>query len=307
MKTKQGLAAIGVVLAVCFTIGFEASSFPDDLASPGHRSAYGLSIDQASPEYPGINSSADIIPFHSVGQCWYSATDLGLPETAEINGFSTHRFLLCPGAPTHATFYFSVSRTSQGQEWTAVWWQINGGSANGAAGDVFISTYGILLPSNNILFHDSSSLGLSPLPGESNIDGLSMMWACPVYFTLADSTTIYYQSDPGPNAPPPTVYLTLPGNDVNAISVCDYVPVGVWSENPTVYFDLSDRVWYSLKGDANIYWASANGGRGVVVEASDIGLLPTDDVDALEGTGSVHLSLLKWLRILGFRGFGRPW
>lgn len=220
------------------------------LSSPGLASVPNYSIDSSSPETPTPYSPLDIINYFgnvtdppsvfglSSGDliAYSFGTDLVEDQLNSLNQF--HYYLL----------YYSVSRGSAGVIGTPVWEQV---FLNGAAGDIFRADvwgggtyYPPPLGSQYLQFDAASSLGLTPTPGESNIDGLchTITPAVRLYFvTNNDPANIYFTFRNGS----PSVYastaalLLVPGDVIDALSVYDAPPVGSLTSDDIIWASLA--------------------------------------------------------------------
>jgi len=257
------------------------------------------SIDQASPEYPASLSSSDIFWRVPGPPPVFTARDLGLLATDEIDGFSLgcdHPIL--PTQQNWADLFYSVSRTTLGVG--AVATEVRG---NGAAGDVFNVTVmgnGTVL-GGPLLWRDASTACLTTLPGvQSDVDGISGLlgiWHLNsrVYFTVDKATAkrlgvspadILCQPMPGPKPAPWFVWATeaqlklKPGDDLDALALQDLDGKR----------DASDIIYFSLKkgspsaaalGTASVILVSPGGNPRVIFAHNKLDLQNTDELNAL--------------------------
>jgi len=142
-----------------------------------------FSVDVGSPQVPAF-SPADIID-SSGSSVFISAATLGLPDTANVNGFSYGRDEIEPlGSNFYVTILYSVDRDTVGlqggpQVGSGIIWRHSTG--NGAAGDKFYlkarqapPPIG-MFPVSRGLRSDAPMHNLTPLPPvQSDIDGMSM-------------------------------------------------------------------------------------------------------------------------------------
>ncbi|UCF77759.1 MAG: hypothetical protein JSW03_06505 [Candidatus Eiseniibacteriota bacterium] len=226
--------------------------------------AQDFSIDAVSPEVPIGGSEADIYisglgpPF-----VWIQETTLGLlAGSEEMDAFSYGIDQIVPaGSANWVNFFYSVDRLSSGFG-GAVTIEASG---NGAAGDQFRVTVdgnGVVIRPP-ILWSDATGHGLTPLPGESDLDAHSgpVGQMAPVYFSVSptalptasvrwgmpglSAADILYVAAPGAGVTP-TVYASeaalslAPGDDIDAVAISDRGPtMGVLDPGDVVYISLT--------------------------------------------------------------------
>ena len=261
--------------------------------------AQDYSVDSASPEFPTV-TAADVVLWAKPGfGTRIPAADLGLGFFDEVDAFSYGQDELKPwGTGSSVFLIYSVDRATVGD--VGVVFAETGG--NGAAGDEFA----ISGDSNGVawvgpwLWRDSTAHGLSPLPTESDEDGVDVhTWITSpsVYLTL-DATTagwysvspadVFYQATPGPGAPFPALYASeatlglSPGDVIDALAVLDVGTVGT--------LDPGDVVWVSLAPGSPTLTAFTSSpgsiwevypGFGQVFAHTALDLLFSDNLNAL--------------------------
>jgi hypothetical protein len=257
-------------------------------------SAQNFSIDRASPEVPIPSGAGDI--FGPGGTSWYPSSFLDPLLTLPVDevtslSFGNDRLLSGP-----LLFWYSVDRTTVGIPAGIVNIQAIG---NGAAGDIFWE--GPLS-----LYMDATANALTPLPPvQSDLDaiGVTPMLAenrNRPYFTLDPPTAaklgfgpadVLYQPLPAAAPPPALLYAPAavlglaPVDRIDGLAIKDKGVIGV--------LDPADVVMVSLTtGDPTLVangWSGADiiqvfpGPPIIVRPAAALGLLPTDDVNAIAG------------------------
>jgi hypothetical protein len=99
------------------------------------------------------------------------AASLGLAPTVELDAFSYGRDQVANG-PVPIRLHYSVTRTSQGIVGSVIETEALG---NGAAGDRFrVTIWGGAALGAVVLDSDAPAHGLTPLPGQSELDGHSL-------------------------------------------------------------------------------------------------------------------------------------
>lgn len=220
------------------------------LASASAQNLTDFSIDSRSPEVARF-AIGDLILFDGSAVAWKVA-QLGLPGTANIDGFSYGKDKLVPFGPNFfVALDFSVSRRTLGAG-GVVSRQV---ALDSAAGDKF-RMY-ILRGGRSIgpfLESNADKHGLTkPGPVQSNIDGLSYVAGPrkPVFWSVdaptaqalgLDPATIYVTIDPG--VTPFRVYRTaaqmgLQGQDIDGLAVADAGVVGEFDAADVIYISLA--------------------------------------------------------------------
>jgi hypothetical protein len=278
------------------------------LASFTVANAQDFSVDAASqPADPWL--PADIVASHG-RNVFIPAANIGLLGTDEMDAFS-YGYDWFNEPLLHV--FFSVDRATLGVAPWAVFTQVVG---NGAAGDKFRIVFpgG---PGASALWSDAPWHFLQPLPGESNIDGMSDHDAVNVYFSLdpvsappygapGSPADVFYQATAGAVPGPITIYATeaalglLPGDDIDALLSNDRWNTPVYGATGVQgVLDAGDIVWVSLapgsptlNGPDGIPstpddWSAADviqvypGPPAVVIPAVNMDLLFEDNLDAL--------------------------
>ncbi|KPJ59508.1 MAG: hypothetical protein AMJ46_10840 [Latescibacteria bacterium DG_63] len=234
------------------------------LATFALGNAADFSIDAASPEVPGSGSEGDIY-LSGVGppNVWIQETNLGLIAGEELDAVSYGLdYILPAGSANWVNLFYSVDRAAFGSGVGAVTAQASG---NGAAGDEFWVTVdgnGVVIRPP-ILWSDATGHGLTPLPGQSDLDAHSgpLGQAAPVFFSVAlgalptasvrwsmpglSPADILYVATPGPGVVP-TVYATeaalslATGDDIDALAISDRgTTPGVLDPGDLIYISLN--------------------------------------------------------------------
>lgn len=157
--------------------------------------AQDFSIDQTSAEVPVPWSPADGVFWFGVAiPPVFTATGIGLVPVDNMNAFSYGSdYFAAANANSRIEFRFSVDRPSVAMPASVVNIQVTG---NGAAGDKygFVSDGLGTIVTPTFLSSDAPAHSLTPLPGQSEIDGLSMsVVAAPA---LIFQSPVYYSIDP---------------------------------------------------------------------------------------------------------------
>ncbi len=273
-----------------------------------------LSIDQASPEYPGIFSSADILWSGQGGLALVviaPAADLGLLGGDELDAFSYGSDWFFPaGSQNWVNLVYSVTRGTVGAGASVIAGEAAG---NGAAGDKFVvridgtgATQGA-----PALWLDAVPCGLTPLPPpQSDIDGLS--YPNPtrfgVYFSVNAATAarltgaglacgpadILYQGNPAPGAPLPVIWATpiqlglLAGDDIDALGLMDFSDPCTLGGGETVFVSLAPGSPTLLGAD----------GQPGVAGVNDDGINGVDDMLEYLWAGSDDISAAAVIQLL---------
>lgn len=269
------------------------------LAQPVLCQPLDFSVDPASPE---SWSPGDLMEGRGE-QLRVAATDLGLITTDDVTGFSYGNAEIEVLADYNfVRIAYSVSRGSTG---------INGlisrqAVLNGAAGDKFgvtIVNYRgrILVLRRPYLISDAPVHNLTPNPGESELDGMSLFLQSanyPVYLSLSpasgyDPAAVYIIRSKGS---PPEVFARpvdlglVNGDQIDALAV-GTTPVSL---PPPQSLGPEVVIWISLKaGSPTRSIAEVRGGDGVIqvypmgpqlaIDAPALDLGPNDELDALTG------------------------
>jgi len=222
---------------------------------------------------------------------------LTLP-TDELSSLSLGSDRIFDGVSTNFWLMFSVDRSSVGIPGGPVNTQATG---NGAAGDIFWLENALGAP---VLYKDAIANGLTPLPPgpQTNLDALAMFahfeYAGLLLFTLDSPTAaklgygpadILCQSHPGPGCPPAVLYASAAVLGLNGADHID--GLAVKDKGTRTVLDAADTVLVSLvAGDPTLVaqgWSGADiirvypGPLAVVRTAAQLGLSPTDEVDAI--------------------------
>jgi len=264
-------------------------------------SAQDFSVDLTSPQVPIPYWSGDIIMSGGTPlkfPAGFLDPLLTLPSD-EVTSISYGNDRIFDGVTKRLWFWFSVNRASVGVPAGVVNLQAAG---NGAAGDIFWQTYFLGAPG---LYKDALINGLIPLPPppETDIDAV----AVPVlpaeakgapFFTLDFPTAaklgfgtadILYQPLPGPTPPPAILYAPAPAlglaptDQIDGLAIKDKGVIGLLDPPDTVLVSLM-TLDPTLVANG---WSGADiirvypGPLAVVRAAADLGLLPTDEVDAI--------------------------
>lgn len=260
-----------------------------------------ISLDVLSPEIPGVVPNASYIVAAYTLVPAITGAQLGLLAGEDETSFSYGRdHVIPPAIGDHAHLYYSVTRGSVGVMGSPVGLESAG---NGAAGDIF----GVLFnpnPNPPAIYQDAVPLGLTPLPGESNIDGLDILmngavnnfFHVPVYFTVDAAAAarwgftqgdILFRPVPTPPGPPvPPVYATgaalglAIGDVIDGLAINDAGVIGVLDAPDHVYISLAlGSPSVGLYGSATVIEVFP----APIVRLTDaqLGLLPGDDVDAI--------------------------
>lgn len=282
-----GLLMAGSAHAITFSVDGPSAGlngvFPDDLLFPG-----------PGPVLPGAGG----LP----------PGPLPPPPPVDVDGFTfTHVF---PGSHTILGLEFSVSPASVGAAGTAV-------AAEAAAGDAPADIYSTALAGGNLLFADGDGLPPGPAlplgliePG-SNVDGWDATPpfgppASPgVHFTITGFDAAFHPVYAGTGStggdiffsPPVIGYSVFPAlyagfgaiglvaaDDIDALAIVDDGSFGP-SPADAIYFSLtpgSPTLAALGASPADILVTSIGGAPVVAFPAAVLGLLPTDDVDALD-------------------------
>jgi hypothetical protein len=261
-----------------------------------------FSIDPASPEVPFLFSPADIVA-QGGGVTLVPSGWLGLTPADNIDGFSYGADFVRPVTPGNPlAVRFSVSRTTVGMPATIVNAEATG---NGAAGDIF---WGFIIPNGGAAqgpwrLDDAPNIGLTPLPAESDVDGVEGLNGGAVlpiaYFSLDAATAaaygvsaadVLYQVAVGTGAPPPMVFAAeavmglLPGDDIDAVAVFDLVAPGTFGVGDFIFVSLtpgSPTLLALGASPASIIEISVFAPPFVTMTPAQSGLLLTDDVNAV--------------------------
>ncbi len=250
------------------------------------------------------------LPVSPPGFPLFPAAALGLLATENIDGFSYGSDQLQPlGSNAFVVLTYSVDRLTAGIPGSIIAGQVGG---DGAAGDKFRVTIRgdgtvVSLPalSSNARLH-----GLTPLPGESDIDALSLpvgLLERGVYFSIDPATVaaagarwmipggatgahIFYVPPPIVIPPPPgiipIVYATpamlglSPTDDINAVAILDLGVVGMLDPGDLVYVALARAAGNPIFPPADVIQVFPGPPTSIFVHTS-LDLLIADDVDAI--------------------------
>jgi hypothetical protein len=200
--------------------------------------------------YAIANREAGTISIAPPGDVGIGPGDLVSPKDVVVGpGINVDAFSYGFASPFSATgFIFSVDAGSVGVDGTAVATQAGAGGGEGVSADTYFSTFG----GTNVLWTDGDGSAGSPtsgpaggLPETVDVDALDFRNASPSIF--AASTRGFWSVDPATIASEPAYEFVSPAD------ILDLLP---WpDEYPT---------------------------PGVYATAADLGLEPTDDIDALE-------------------------
>jgi len=243
--------------------------------------------------------------------------DLGLPAAANVDGFSygiDPPLALGPDAISIITY--SVTRADVGIAGLVVNTQVTG---NGAAGDKYrlrINNAGVVLGRG--LRSDAPTHGLTTLPNESELDGLSNIMVMPIpsvtgaagiAFTVDRPTAtaigvspadILYRA-PVIIAPPPppgciisaastyAIYATqtalglAPNDNIDALAMWDTITPGTLNSGDFIYVSLdpASPTLAAIGASPASMIQVYPGPPTEVVTPDKFALLPTDDIDAL--------------------------
>jgi hypothetical protein len=225
-------------LALCISLGLS-----------GTTRAFDFSVDAASQEVTSLRYGAsDIIHENGAGVHLFAAS-LGVGNDV-LDDFSYGKDLLRPvGANFFVSLQFSVSRTTLGAGGVVTKQRLG----NGAAGDKFfliILRNGRTIGPN--LESDAPNHLLTPLPSQSNIDGLSYPSGTQknIYYTVGRGgvkapSDIYYVAEPG--ITPPVLYATaaqlglVAGDNIDGLAVKDGGTIGALDGADLVYISLDTQ------------------------------------------------------------------
>lgn len=259
-----------------------------------------FAVDPASPEVPLPFSPADIVA-QGGGAVLTPSTWLGLIPADNIDGFSYGADFVSPVTPGNPlAVRFSVSRATVGMPGVVNLQAIG----NGAAGDIF---WGFIIPGGAAqgpwLWQDAIAIGLTPLPGQSDIDGVEGLNGGVVpstaHFSVDAATAarlgvspadILYQGAVGPGTLPPVVFATqavlglLPGDDIDALAIFDVIIPGTYGLGDFIFVSLtpgSPTLAALAATPASIIQISVFAPPFVTITPTQFNLLPTDDVNAV--------------------------
>jgi len=216
-----------------------------------------FSVDPVSPEVPLPFSPVDIVA-QGGAAVLVPAVSLGLLPIDNIDGISYGADFVRPVNPVNPlAVRFSVSRATTGMFAGAVNLEATG---NGAAGDIF---WGFIIPNGGAAqgpwrWQDAPAIGLTPLPVQSDVDGVEGLNAGvfppTAYFSVDVATAvrlgvspadILYQGAVGPGALPPVVFAPevimglLPGDDIDAVAIFDIVMPGIYGAGDFIFVSLT--------------------------------------------------------------------
>ena len=254
-----------------------------------------FSIDGASPSVPGVTPEEVLSPGPLVvGTPCGFATGLGVPDELDA--------LTC-GVLDPGVLAFSVDRASLGAAGSAVLGEAGLGQA---AADVYLSD----LLGSNLLLTNQAAFGLVPLiaaglpappppPGIDNVDALDLVQdGFGPLFSVSSANSLGV-SGADILAPGPGPLILAPGLGLVAADDIDALQAVPFGEATALLFSLAPGS-PSLGADspADIFISvPGSGAFALFATASDLGLLATDNVDAL-GAPIPEPSTL-WLMALG--------
>lgn len=267
--------------------------------------AQNFSIDGTSPEYSGTYSTADIV-YSDGSSVSYTAADLGLSSSAEIDGFSFGVDVLVPTTGGFIRLYYSVDRSTVGLSGSII---ESEASSDGAAGDKFSVVYTTTSSSAPELTSDATDHGLTPLPTVpySDVDGLSLPdldgdSSFPVFFSVDAPTAasltaggftvgiddIILQPTAGTSPGALSIWATdgtlglVAGDDIDALAVLDEGTAGTYDSGDIVYFSLTAASPSAATlGSASIIMVTPGSSPVVFKTPAELGLLTSDDLNAI--------------------------